>query len=281
MKLIDTHCHLNLQNYKDDADEVIKRSLESGVEIIIVGTDYKSSKRALDLANRYQKGVYAAVGLHPGSLEDRIERWSGESHEIAGETYNSVAYQQLAKFPKVAAIGEIGLDYFQPDMDKADLDAFKKRQKQVLWDQLELALQLKLPVIIHCRQAHDDLLEMLTRFKRQYKDLLPPLKPWGVIHCFSGDEKLAWQYFSLDMCISFTGLITFSKQWDSLIKKMPSDRLLIETDSPFLTPEPYRGKRNEPLLVKYVAERVAAIRGSSLERVAEFTSDNARHLFNL
>lgn len=281
MRLIDTHCHLNLQNYKDDADDVIRRSLESEVEMIIVGTDYKSSKRALDLANRYQKGVYVAVGMHPGSMETRVEHWSGESREIQGEIFNAVAYQQLAKFPKVVAIGEIGLDYFQPEIGKLELSVFKQRQKQILWDQLELALQLKLPVIIHCRQAHDDLLEMLSRFKKQYKDLLPPMRPWGVIHCFSGDEKLAWQYFALDMCISFTGLITFSKQWDSLIKKMPSDRLLLETDAPFLTPEPYRGKRNEPILVKHVAERLAAIRAISPERVAEFTTDNARHLFNL
>ena len=281
MQLIDSHCHLNLQNYKDDADDAIKRALEAGIGMIIVGTDYKSSKKALDLANRYQKDVNVAVGLHPGSLEDRVETWGGQQHELSAELYNSVSYQQLAKFPKVVAIGEIGLDYFHPDMDKPMMQELKEKQKDVLRQQLELALLLKLPVIIHCRQAHDDLLEILSDFKKLHKDLLPAMRPWGVIHCFSGSEQLAWRYFALDMCISFTGLITFSQQWDSLIKKMPSDRLLLETDSPFLTPEPYRGKRNEPILVKYVAERVAAIRGMTVERVAEFTTDNARKLFNL
>ncbi|MEI6378334.1 MAG: TatD family hydrolase [Candidatus Falkowbacteria bacterium] len=281
MQLIDTHCHINLQNYKDDADDTIKRALEASVGMIIVGTDYKSSKKALDLANRYQKDVNVAVGLHPESLEDRIEKWTGQEQEISGEVYNAVAYQQLAKFPKVVAIGEIGLDYFRPDLNKPLIEDLKDRQKKVFWQQLELALLLKLPVIIHCRQAHDDLLEMLTDFKRLHKDLLPALQPWGVIHCFSGSEQLAWRYFALDMCISFTGLVTFSQQWDSLIKKMPSDRLLLETDAPFLTPEPYRGKRNEPILVKYVADRVAAIRGVSVERVAEFTTDNSRRLFKL
>lgn len=281
MYLIDTHCHINLANYKEDADEVVKRSLEAGVGMIIVGTDYKSSKKGLELANKYQQGVHAAIGLHPDGLEERIEKWSGVEKVCPAEEYNAMSYQQLAKFPKVVAVGEIGLDYFRPSEDVIEWESSKKKQKKVLWQQLELAVMMKLPVIIHCRQAHDDLITLLTEFKKQYKEMLPSGKPWGVIHCFSGTERLAWQYFNLDMCISFTGLITFSQQWDSIIKKMPSDRLLLETDAPFLTPEPYRGKRNEPLLVKYVAERVAAIRGWNVDRVAEMTTDNAKALFKI
>lgn len=281
MFLIDTHCHLNLHNYRDEEDAVIRRALEADIGMIIASTNYKTSRRALELANRYQGGVNVAVGLHPESLEPRQEVRGGQTAEEPGEVFNAENYRLLAKFPKVVAIGEIGLDYFHPDADQELKDDIKQRQKKTLLDQLELAVSLDLPVILHCRQAHDDLLEILNDFKRRFKQFLPENRPWGVVHCFSGDESLAWQYFNLNLCISFTGLITFSKQWDSLIRKMPNDRLLLETDSPFLTPEPYRGKRNEPLLVKLVAEQAAAIKGYSLEKVAAFTTDNARRLFKI
>jgi TatD DNase family protein len=281
MFLFDTHCHLNLPNYRQDVDAVIRRALEAKVSLLIAGTDYKTSKRALELANRFQNGVHVAIGLHPGSLEDHLERIGDQELEVPAEEFVAENYHQLAKFPKVVAIGEVGLDYFRPSADHEMKEAIRQRQKKVLWGQLELAVAMDLPVIFHCRQAHDDLLEMLADFRKQYKKYLPDDRPWGVIHCFSGDEALAWRYFALGLSISFTGLVTFSQQWDSLIRKMPSDRLLIETDSPFMTPEPYRGKRNEPILVKYVADRIAAIRGVSVEKVAQFTSNNACRLFRL
>ena len=281
MKLIDTHCHLNLPYFKDDYDEVIHRALNDDVAMILVGTDYKSSKRALEIANRYQSGVYVAVGLHPESLEDRIEQEDNNKSYFEGEEFNVDIYQQLAKFPRVVAVGEIGLDYFRPDATKSNWEAVKTKQKEVLWQQLEFALQLNLPVMIHCRQAHDDMMTLLTDFKNKYRRILPLDRPWGVLHCFSGDENLAWHYFNLGLAISFTGLITFSKNWDSLIRKMPDDRLLIETDAPFMTPEPYRGKRNEPLLVSYVAKRLAEIRGVSEAKIASITTANAVKLFRL
>jgi len=138
-----------------------------------------------------------------------------------------------------------------------------------------------LPVIIHCRQAHDDMLEILTNFKKNHKDSLPKDKAWGVMHCFSGDEELAWQYFGLGLNISFTGLITFSAKWDDLIRRIPNDKFMIETDCPYMTPEPFRGKRNEPALVKKVAERIAEIKNLSLEKVADISTKNARELFNI
>ena len=123
--------------------------------------------------------------------------------------------------------------------------------------------------------------EILSSFKKEYKNKLPKDKPWGVMHCFSGSEDLAWKYFSLGLIISFTGIITFSKEWDDLIRKMPDDRFMIETDCPFLSPVPHRGKRNEPIFVEYIAKRIAEIRNTSLEKIANITTSNARNFFNI
>lgn len=284
--LIDTHCHLNFAAFKDDADEVIHRSLDNNTWMILVGSEYKTSNRALSYANKYQRGVYAAVGLHPIHLEDmRVENddenGEGEYNFIArAEEFNYDNYEKLAKFEKAVAIGEIGLDYYHLD-PSGDLPAIKHKQQEVFVQQLLLAQNLGLPVIIHCRQAHDDLLAILTDFKKEYAKSLPGDRPWGVIHCFSGDEDLAWKYFNLGLMISFTGLITFSQQWDDLIRKTPLDRIMIETDAPYMTPEPFRGKRNEPLFVQYVAKRIADIKGLPIERVADKTFANAKALFRL
>lgn len=276
----DTHSHLNLDAFAADADKVIKRALENETMLVVVGTDYKSSKKALELANKYQNGVWAAVGLHPLSLQTYMEETTTGTKEIPAERFNYDMYSLLAKFPKAVAIGEIGLDYAWREVEE-NTEHLKKQQREVLKEQLKLARQFDLPVIIHCRQAHDDLLPLLQDFRQEHKDALPKDRPWGVIHCFSGDENLAWQYFNLGLIISFTGLITFSQRWDELIRKVPADKIMIETDSPYMTPEPHRGKRNEPVLVKYVAERMAEIRGVSTERIAQLTTENAKRIFKI
>ncbi len=282
--LIDTHAHINFSDFKDDADEVIRRALDNDTWIILVGSDYKTSSRALSYANKYQKGVYAAVGLHPVHLSPgRISNEGDEGDydfQLRGEEFYYDNYEKLAKFEKVVAIGEIGLDYYHLPPNE-DVKAVKEKQQAVLLQQLLLARQLDLPVIIHCRQAHDDLLVLLQEFRKVYANLIPNDRPWGVMHCFSGNEDLAWKYFSLGLIISFTGLITFSQTWDDLIRKVPLDRVMIETDSPYMTPEPYRGHRNEPVLVQYVAQRIAEIKNMKVERVAEVTSENARKLFKI
>lgn len=276
----DTHSHINTEAFALDADKVIKRALDHHTSVVIIGTDYKSSKKALEQANRYESGVWAAIGLHPQSLQSYIEETADGQKEIPAEKFNFDMYATLAKFPKTVAIGEIGLDYSWRETD-LDIEAIKKEQKAVLVEQLKLARRFDLPAIIHCRQAHDDLLPLLQNFRHQYKEMIPKDRPWGVIHCFSGDENLAWQYFNLGLIISFTGLITFSQRWDELIRKIPADKIMIETDSPYMTPEPHRGKRNEPVLVRFVAERIAEIRGVSIEKVAEMTTANAKQLFKL
>jgi len=283
--LIDTHAHINFAAFKEDADEAIRRALDNDTWMILVGSEFKTSNRALNFANRYEKGVYAAIGLHPIHLQEGLVESADEdngeySFKPQAEEFDYGSYEKLAKFQKVIAIGEIGLDYYHLDPTK-DMAAAKRKQQEVFAAQLLLARNLELPVIIHCRQAHDDLLAMLQDFKKEYGHLLPATKPWGVVHCFSGDEDLAWQYFNLGLLISFTGLITFSRKWDDLIRKTPLERMMIETDSPYMTPEPYRGQRNEPLLVQYVAARIAEIKGVKIEKVAEITTATARNLFNI
>lgn len=278
--LIDTHAHVNFKYFKEDGDEVIQRSLAKDTWMINVGADYKTSRRALDYANKYEKGIYAAVGLHPMHIIASHNESPDYNFDTRGEEFNYDAYEKLAKFEKVVAIGEIGLDYyhFEPGVNIPEL---KAKQKKALVEQLLLARRLNLPIIIHCRQAHDDMVEILTEFRKEHMDLMPKEGAWGVMHCFSGDEDRAWQYFSLGLIISFTGLITFSKQWDSLLRRVPSDKFMVETDCPFMTPEPFRGKRNEPVLVEYVAKRIAEIKNLSEERVAEMTTANARKLFRI
>ncbi|MDD4333214.1 MAG: TatD family hydrolase [Patescibacteria group bacterium] len=281
-KLIDTHAHVNFNAFITDSDEVIHRALNEDTWMILVGTEYKTSKRALDFANKYQKGVYTAIGLHPIHLEAVHAEDENNEYDFVtkSEEFSYDNYEKLARFEKVVAIGEIGLDYHHINLT-GDVKAIKNKQKEIFIQQLILARRLNLPVIIHCRQAHDDMLAILQDFKKQNKELFPTNNAWGVMHCFSGDEDLAWKYFSLGLIISFTGLITFSKMWDDLIRKMPFEKFMVETDCPYMTPEPFRGKRNEPVLVKHVAQRIAEIKNLTVEKVAEITTANAKELFSI
>jgi len=278
--LIDTHAHVNFSAYKNDAGEVIRRALANETWMIIVGADYKTSKRSLEIANKYERGVYAAVGLHPVHLSENEVRGDDYNFTSRTEEYNQDLYEKLAKFKKVVAIGEIGLDYYHLNITD-DVKAIKIKQQEIFFEQLKLAAKLGMPAIIHCRQAHDDMMAILKKFRKDYKESLPKEKSWGVMHCYSGDEDLAWQYFSLGLSISFTGIITFSAKWDNLIRKVPIEKIMIETDCPYMTPEPFRSKRNEPILVKNVAARIAEIKNLNPERVAEITSLNAKRFFNI
>ncbi len=276
--LIDTHAHLNFKEFRGSADRIIRNCLNEKIWMIIPGSDYKSSRMALEYANKYERGVYAAVGLHPIHLfELKDEKGVIISRE---EEFNYAIYEKLAKFEKAVAIGEVGLDYFHLPKD-VDIVVAKNLQRKVLWEQLLLARKLKLPVIIHCRQAHDDMLELLTEFKKEYRHLIPLAAPWAVIHCFSGGEEQVWKYFNLGVIVSFTGLITFSDQWNELIRKLPYDKFMLETDSPYMAPEPHRGETNSPENVGLVANKIAKIKKLSPERVAEITTKNARSFFGI
>ncbi len=278
--IIDTHAHLNFNNFKDDADAVAQKSLNEKVWIINVGAEYKTSQRALAIANRYEKGVYAAVGLHPIHLSEFKAEGDDYSFNTRAEIFNYDIYEKLAKFEKTVAIGEIGLDYYHFDQIE-NIPQAKEAQKDAFIQQLALARRLDLPVIIHCRQAHDDMLAILKDFKKEHPNFFKSDGVWGVMHCFSGNEDLAWEYFRLGLIISFTGLVTFSRQWDDLIRRLPKDKFMVETDCPFMTPEPFRGTRNEPVHVRLVARRIAEIKNMNEAKICEITTDTARRLFGI
>ena len=266
--LIDTHAHVNFNAYKDDGDEVIKRTLKENIWLINIGAQYSTSQRAVEYAEKYKEGVYAAVGLHPSHIhEDNLKQDKGaqeESREL--EEFNQERYQELLENPKVVAMGEIGLEYSDEISQQA-----KDKQKKVLIEQLELAQQVGKPIIFHCRKSYDDLIELLT-IQTQIK---------GVIHCFMGRWSQAEKLIGLGFYISFNGLITYARDYDKVIAKLPLEKILLETDCPYLSPAPHRDKRNEPLYVKLVAEKIAEIKKIKFEQVAKQTTKNARELFGI
>ncbi len=271
--IIDTHAHLNFNSYKDDVGEVIKRSLNDNLWLINVGSQYSTSKRAVEIAEKYPKGVYAAVGLHPIHLTEGVFKVKLDKEEVEFETreedFNSDKYKDLAESKKVIAIGEIGLDYYYRPKTRKKLQEFKNRQKEVLIKQLALAEELKLPVIFHCRTAHQDLIEILKSQNKKIK---------GVIHCFTGNLDELQEYLKMGLFLGFNGII-FKLNLDEAIDKTPLDKILLETDCPYLTPPPMAG-RNEPLYVKYIAEKIAKIKKLSYQELIEITSENALKLFN-
>lgn len=249
--LIDTHAHLNFKAYKDDVDEAIKRSLNHNIEMINVGSGYETSKRAIEIAKGHKQGVYATVGLHPIHIQDE---------------FNYEKYKELAQSSnKVVAIGEIGLDY------KSEYLAFKEQQKKIFLEQLKLAQELRLPIIFHCRMAHNDLIQELQAMN---------YKPEGVVHCFTGNKEQAKQYLKMGLYLGFNGII-FNLNLDEVIAKTPLEKILLETDCPFLTPPQEGDKRNEPIYLKYIAEKIAQIKKIDYLEVTKTTSENAKKLFKI
>ena len=263
MQLADTHCHLDFDTFDDDREEVIQRAIDLGVERILVpGIDLETSRAAVKLAEKYTQ-IYAAVGIQPNSGND----WeAGTLAEI----------ENMAAHPKVAAIGEIGLDYY---WDKTPRD----KQAHIFQAQLELAADAGLPVIIHNREATQDVLRILLDWQaglaiRKIKLAEMP----GVLHSYSGNIIQAQQVLSANFLVGITGPVTFknAEELRMIVKELPLDKILVETDAPYLTPHPHRGKRNEPSYVRFVAEKIAELQDVPPERVSEQTSANARKLFN-
>jgi TatD DNase family protein len=267
--LVDTHCHLNFERFAADRSQVIERALQSGVERMLnPGVDLVSSREALDLAERYAV-VYAAVGVHPNDSNS----WSAGS---------LAELRALAAHPKVVAIGEIGLDYYRER-------AVQSLQARVFREQLELAAELGLPVVIHTRDASEG-------ERRASQDVLAILAEWvaalraggnelaerpGVLHSYSSGPAYVEQALALGLCLGISGPVTFSKAGElrQAVAGTPPERLLIETDAPFLTPQPYRGKRNEPAYVRYVAEKIAEIHDLPFDSLAQTTTAGAERLF--
>ncbi len=266
--LIDTHAHVNFNAYKDDVDEVIRRSLDGEVWMINVGSQYSTSKRAVEIVEKYKEGVYAAVALHPIHLgPSKFVDEEEVKFETKEEKFDKEKYKELAKNSKVVAIGETGLDYYHTDDEK-----IKELQKQVFKQHLELAQELNKPIIFHCRKAYQDLLDELRVTSYELR---------GVVHCFMGKKSQAEEFLKMGFYLGFNGLITYCRDYDKVIRNIPLEKILVETDCPWLTPEPHRGKRNEPLYVKYVAEKIAEIKEIPFKKVAEQTTKNAKELFSL
>ena len=258
MKFFDTHTHANFNAFKNDSQEVIERALKNGVWLVNVGSQASTSKRAVEMAQNYQEGVYAAVGLHPSHLED--------------ESFDEKFYLDLAKNEKTVAIGECGLDYFRMKNEELRI---KNLQKEVFIKHIELAKKVNKPLIIHCRDSHEDLIKILNS---KFSILNSPA---GVMHFFTGNYEQAKQYIDLGFYISFSGVITFASEYEELVRKLPLDKILIETDAPYATPVPYRGQRNEPSYVIETAKKIAEIKNISLDEAARQTTENAFIVFGL
>jgi TatD DNase family protein len=262
MKFIDIHCHLDMAQFDADREDVVERMRDSDMVAITVGVDFQSSVRAVELADKYD-GVYACVGVHPEEV-------------VKGELDNP-QWKDLLAHPKTVAVGECGLDYFR----SIDSEATRKAQVPVFERQIEWAIEYEKPLMLHVRpskgmqDAYEDVLDILERYKKDCHSLL------GNSHFFAGGLEIAQRFFSIGFTVSFTGVITFARQYDEIIQLAPLDMLHAETDSPFVAPEPHRGKRNEPMYVSEVVKKIADIRGESEEAVMAVLRENAKRVFDI
>jgi TatD DNase family protein len=253
--LFDTHAHFNDTQYDEDREEAIKRARENGVEYIVtVSSDVASSVENITLTQNYDF-IYAAIGVHP--------------HEVIDLNNNIIsALTDFASYPKVVAVGEIGLDYYYDN---------SPREAQKIWfaKQISLAKNLKLPIIVHDRDAHEDTMSILK--SENARDV------GGIIHCFSGSVEMAREVMNQNFMISIAGPVTFknANRLLDVVRYVPDDRLLIETDCPYLAPEPLRGKRNESANVRLIAEKIAKIKDKPLEYIEQITTSNAKKLFRI
>ncbi len=277
--LIDSHSHLNFNAFKNDLDEVIKRCFTENVWMINVGTKYETSKRAVEIAERYEKGIYAVVGLHPIHSTAGLVKIKTDPEEggfiTSGEEFDKEKYEELAGSKKVVAIGEVGLDYYYKPKTKRKLGLFKEKQKEIFLAQLNLAKELNLPVIFHCRMAHEDLLKILKEQRTINNEQLK-----GVVHCFTGNWQQAKEYLDMGFYLGFNGII-YKLDLKEVIEKTPLEKILVETDCPYLTPPKAGKERNEPIFVKYIVQEIAKIKNLDFQKIAEITTQNARKLFRI
>lgn len=251
MNLIDTHCHIYYDNFHSDINEVLDRATKNNVSTIIcIGVDLESSEKSLKLAEDYDM-IYATAGYHPHESKDASNTYLNE-------------LEQLLSHEKMVALGEIGLDFHYNHSNK-------RTQLKIFKEQLELSKSLNLPAIVHSRNADNEILDSIKETKSSK----------GVIHCFASNIQFANSILSLGYIVSFTGLITFVKELNNVVKKIPIDKFMLETDSPYLTPVPFRGKRNEPSMIKYIAKTIAKIRNEDINIIAKETTKTAKDFFGI
>ena len=285
-EFIDAHAHLNFSAFDADRESVIKRALEARIWMINVGTQKDTSKKAIELAEKYEKGVYAIVGLHPihtgKSFHDKDEIGEGgQEFTSRGEEFDFEYYKKLALHPKVVAIGECGLDYYRSkNYELGIINGGQKKQEEVFRKHIELAIDIGKPLMLHVRSdggrsAYRDALSILKSYNFNLKST--PAN----FHFFAGGWEEAKEILDSGFNLSFTGVKTFTRDYDEVIKNTPLDRILSETDCPYVTPAPFRGKRNEPLYVREVVKKIAEIKGEDCEKVTTQLVVNAMNFFGL
>jgi TatD DNase family protein len=264
IELVDTHAHLDFSEFDGDLNGVLQRATEAGVvRVVTVGFDVDSSRQAVSLAQDHVN-VRACVGVHPHEAASAGDRLMDDLRGLAEDS-------------QVVAIGEIGLDYYR---DRSPRDV----QRRIFEQQLDLAAEMGKPVVVHDREAHHDIMAILREWAGALSSGTGTLRhPLGVVHCFSGDQAMADELFQLGFYVSIAGPVTYSNasQLRDLVRRLPLNRLLVETDCPFLAPHPHRGKRNEPAHVRLVASKVAEVKDVPLEETARVTTENARAVFRL
>ena len=276
--MIDTHCHLQFNAYKNDADEVIKKCTEKGMTLNVVGSQITTSTRAVEMADKFPN-IYATIGLHPVHLFPTHIDEEETSFDSRQECFDYEAYKKLAQNKKVVAVGECGLELFHLPKGFSQEEVLTK-QTETFLEQYRLAQEMNLALVIHVRDAHPQIIALL-------KTLPTPIR--GVIHCYTGNWEYAQEYLKLGFYLGFTGPVTFpakktnpQPQIDLLevVKNVPLDRVVVETDAPYLAPQAYRGERCEPWMVFEVAKKIAEIKNIGLEEIDKITTDNAKKLFN-
>jgi TatD DNase family protein len=267
--IFDTHAHLNFLEFEKDRDGLIKKCLEGGIGMINVGTNFQSSKKAVDIAGKYDN-IFASIGLHPLNIDSEFLKNKGYSQEAESfleKDFDYSLYKSL-KNEKVVAVGEIGLDYWYRPKSETKKVLFKQEQKRIFERQLDLAEELNLPVIIHCRAAFDDLLEIVSKRKIR-----------GVLHCFTGSKEEAQKFLALGLHIGINGII-FKMDLREAIQSIPLEKMLIETDCPYLSPPGFE-ERNNPFALERIVQEIAEMKGVGIEEVKEITAKNAKELFNI
>jgi TatD DNase family protein len=262
-KFFDIHSHINFIDYGADLPGVLERMREKKVWTITVGADLESSQSALELAGK-NEGVFASIGMHPTETS---------APGVLPVDFDEEAFAKLVTHPKVVAVGECGLEYGKIGVVE---EAEKIRQKKGFEMQIDFAVKYNKPMMLHVRSAHKDVLDILVSKKREYGDRLR-----GNVHFFTGTVEDEKKYLDLGFSVSFTGVITFVKNYDEAVKYAPLDMIMSETDAPFVAPIPHRGKRNEPAYVEYVAQKMAQIKGKMAEEMQKILVDNAVRIFNI
>ena len=297
MNIFDVHTHIHFPAYDTDREEVIKRAQAAGVKMIAVGTNFQTSQEAVFLAEKYSDDLWATVGFHPSHVIENTpaviaipqgrEKQSlpyfdkNELRQPIPEQFNLESFRKLAKHPKVVAIGECGLDYFRV---KGTASSVRELQKEVFVEQIKLAEEFQKPLMIHCRSSKgtDDAYEnLLEIFKYDTNIRMGTTDTNVIIHFFVGSLPIAKKLLEIGCYFTFGGVITFVRDYDEVIKYLPLDRILLETDAPYVAPVPYRGQRNEPAYVIEVAKKMAEIKETDLKKIIQTTTENTKSLFNI